>query len=312
MMNVKGMLRGVLVLMPLLSIACAAEEETAPVEPATATPVLEREPPRTRPAQALRGRGCSIVEPSDAEKGVIERSFPAVTGQGLAATSFADINVHVHVISMGPGPDYGDVADTQIASQIAVLNTAYASAGFRFVLASIDRTVDTAWFDMTQGSTAERDAKAALRVNGKNRLNLYITGAAVGGTLGWGSFPWSYAAAPGNDGVVVDFGTLPGGYYAPFNEGDTATHEIGHWLGLYHTFQGGCSSSNDLVSDTPATASPTLGCAVGRDSCVGTAFPGLDPVTNFMDYTDDACMDRFSPGQGSRMRSAWAAFRRVL
>jgi len=91
---------------------------------------------------------------------------------------------------------------------------------------------------------------------------------------------------------------MPGLSSSPFSEGDTLVHEVGHWLGVEHTFQGGCSGvgddAGDSVRDTEPESFPGAGCPVGRDTCPGG---GPDPITNFMDYTDDCCMYTFSTGQ---------------
>lgn len=216
------------------------------------------------------------------------------------------INVYFHVINNGSGIANGNVPDSQIAAQIAVLNDAFGPWGWSFTLAATDRTTNATWYGMSPGSQAEAQAKSALRRGSADDLNLYSANPG-GGLLGWGTFPWSYAQRPSDDGVVLLFSSLPGGSAAPYNLGDTATHEVGHWMGLYHTFQGGCNKKRgDFVEDTAPEKSPAYGCPTGRDSCRGG---DVDPIHNFMDYTDDACIDHFTAGQDARMDAQFTTYR---
>ena len=149
--------------------------------------------------------------------------------------------------------------------------------------------------------------KRALHTGGSNALNVYT--ASGGDFLGWATFPSSYASKPWYDGIVMDYRSMPGGPYGTnFSLGLTLTHESGHWLGLYHTFQGGCSPTGDLVDDTPAGEDPDLW-VPGQQGHLQQA--GKDPVHNFMDYSYDSCYTQFTAGQRDRMQDQWNYFRAV-
>ncbi|MBI4853699.1 MAG: zinc metalloprotease [Acidobacteria bacterium] len=234
------------------------------------------------------------------QKDLLEASkiSPNVTG--------ATINVYFHVIRRGTGVSNGDITSTMITNQMNVLNNAYAAWGYSFNLVSVDRTTNSTWYAAGPGTTAQNQMKNALRKGTADDLNIY-TNSPGGGLLGYATFPWSYTGNPKDDGVVILYSSVPGGSAAPYNLGDTATHEVGHWMGLYHTFQGGCSTTGgDFVSDTPAEASPASGCPTGRNTCSAT---GNDPITNFMDYSDDSCMFQFTSGQDARMDSMFTTYR---
>jgi len=253
--------------------------------------------PRLRALQSARGLTMGKGKPPWAGGG-------GGGGGGGGTTTGGTINVYFHVITAADGS--GNVSDSMIADQIDVLNAAYASTGWSFQLAGTTRTSNNSWYRMGPGTGSERKAKAALRVGTADDLNIYTANPSQG-LLGWATLPAWYESDPSYDGVVVLYSSLPGGTADPYNLGDTATHEVGHWMGLYHTFQGGCTAPGDEVADTPYEASAAFGCPVNRDSC--PSLDGLDPIYNFMDYTDDDCMDEFTRDQDDRMDAMFSTYR---
>jgi len=243
--------------------------------------------------QAINGRTDRIL----ASKAEIADS---AAGRG------ASIPVHVHVMLSKSGE--GDVSRLQIDQQIAVLNRQFgghesseaANTRFTFTLAGVQRYYNDKWH-------TDKDSlryRARTRVGGPETLNIWLVDFSA---LGIATFPFQYDAQPKTDGIRVHFDSLPGGSLKNYNLGGTATHEIGHWLGLFHTFDGGCSRSNDGVGDTPAQKYPTSGCPDEQDSC--TERRGVDPIHNYMDYSFDRCYNQFTPGQSMRMAEMWTAYR---
>ena len=273
------------------------------------TVINDQEDPGVQTGSESVNRGCATFDLDDLQKAQVEQDITnalAARGDILAAGATTSIPVHVHIITSSSGA--GAPSSNMITSQINVLNAAYASAGYAFTVVSTDTSRNDAWYTAQPNTTAETQMKTALHQGGAGDLNMYFNNMG-GGLLGWATFPSSYNSKPLMDGVVILTQSLPGGSASPYNEGDTGTHEVGHWMGLYHTFQGGCNGSGDGVSDTAAERSAAYGCPVGRDTCAGKRYPGLDPITNFMDYTDDDCMDNFSGGQRTRMQNAWITYR---
>lgn len=259
------------------------------------------------------GRRCGTHPISNAQRVNLMRRvgrFAAANRVPLdERTGPITIPVFFHVIH---NDGVGNVSDQGLKDQLKVLNDAFAPHDIKFVMSAVDRTDNATWFGMDLDTDAEKEAKEALGKNTNRMLNFY-TCSPPGGTLGWATFPWELAASPGIDGVVMLHSTLPGGSSTPYNLGDTAVHEVGHWLGLLHTFGENpfdpCLDT-DEVGDTPAHHVNFGTPPEGTDTCPDK--PGTDPIRNYMNYVDDDHMDRFSAQQVERLHEHIALFRPLL
>ena len=253
------------------------------------------------------GRACGTPEPTVGEAEALGAAVNAWIKQNHLFAG-GQIRVAFHVISSSNGE--GNIPQSQIDAQIQTLNTEFATMGFSFVLDSVDRTVNRKWFGMVPGGGTERQAKQALAIDPAHRLNVYTCKPGQS-LLGWAYFPNSYPESSTMHGVVIHYASVPGGALSAYNEGETLTHEIGHYLGLYHTFQGGCNAPGDYVDDTPYEASAYTGgdCSLQRDTCPSA---GLDPISNYMDYSYDRCLTNFTTGQKNRMQAITPQYRPSL
>jgi hypothetical protein len=252
------------------------------------------------------------------------------------------IPVVVHVVYNTPAEN---ISLAQIQSQLEVLNEDFnrqnldsvntpvpfrSVAGrmqLQFVLAQRDANGDpTTGVTRTQttktGFTDDDAIKYVSRGGADiwdrtKYLNIWV-GNLGAGLLGYAQFPGSGPAL--SDGVVIDytaFGRV-GTAQSPFNKGRTATHEVGHWLSLYHIWgdEPACVD-DDLVADTPMQQDENFGCPTfPLTSGTGAACPGVNTngamFMNYMDYVNDACMNMFTKGQASRVLTAISGFRPTL
>lgn len=258
------------------------------------------------------GRRCGCPRPSYVKVRQLDakmNEFRSANAAFRSAPGVIHIPVQFTHITDGSA---GTINAQQRKDQVDVLNDAYGKHNFKFTYDEANvKVIDNAdWFRMGHGSAAERAAKTTHQVNPETTLNFYTTNG--GGLLGWATFPWDLEGDPKLDGVVLVYTSLPQVGSPPYNLGQTATHEVGHWLGLFHTFQGGCSATGDHVGDTVPHGGPNYG-----KPTVGQRHNACNPndeapVQNYMNYVDDEWMDRFSDGQVTRMREMVGAFRPEL
>ena len=223
-----------------------------------------------------------------------------------------NIPVYVHVIYSN---SQQNISDSQINSQMAVLNDDFRKTNsdanqvpseFSGRAADSEISFSLAGTFRHSNSTANWGTNDAMKaayppVTPDTHLNIWICNIG-GGILGYAQFPGGPSTT---DGVVISpqyFGTQ-GFVSAPFNGGRTATHEVGHYLNLRHIWGDGRCNRDDFVSDTPKSDAPNYGCpSYPTVNCRSN-----DMTMNYMDYTDDACMNMFSTGQKSRMRAIFQA-----
>jgi hypothetical protein len=289
----------------------------------------EQDVPSRRQCGAAAAYYLKVEERPEFREG--QRQLEAATARRMAFGTAAisaegpvNIPVVVHVVH---NDESENISDAQIESQISVLNNDFRAqnpnrskvpaiweglitdTNIQFALASEDPAGDT-----TTGITRTRTDRPAFGVDDSVKspatggvrawptdryLNMWVC-KLDGGLLGYAQFP---GGPPETDGVVIlntAFGTN-GTATAPFNGGQTATHEVGHFLNLYHIWglYDDCTGG-DMVADTPNAAGPNYG-EPNFPSVSCNNGPNGDMFMNFMDYVNDSSMFMFTPQQVARM-----------
>ncbi|KAF4775891.1 metalloprotease [Colletotrichum scovillei] len=234
--------------------------------------------------------GCGTHDPTpehiEISKKLAEEEAANNGTMSLMAAATINVNVYFHVVASSQTVANGYITDKMLADQLAVMNSDFAPHGISYTLVETTRTINANWAQ----DGDEMAMKRALRKGTYKDLNLYFV-RTLGGDFGYCYFPTTAAAGSTayiRDGCTILSSTVPGGSETNYNLGKTVTHEVGHWFGLYHTFQGGCTGEGDSIADTPAQASFSTGCPTGRDSCPS---------------------QEFTPNQQTRMYSFWNQYR---
>ena len=255
------------------------------------------------------GRGCATKIPTPIE---IMRVDEEILLNKTRRILFDELTIEIrfHHITYGAK---GLIKKAQREELVKLLNEAFNDSKITFMYEESDVKYNDnySWYYMGHGSAAERQAKSELFEDSTKCLNFY-TGGLQAGLLGWATFPFDLAGDPVLDGVVVLDESLPGGSAAPYNLGMTGVHEVGHWLGLYHTFQGGCDGIGDHVHDTEAHSEPNYGKpeeGKPHNACIPGEFA---PIHNYMNYVDDDWMTEFTNAQEIRIKEQILMYRTGL
>ncbi|TFK26750.1 hypothetical protein FA15DRAFT_667030 [Coprinopsis marcescibilis] len=218
------------------------------------------------------------------------------------------VPLYYHVVYESETFAGGYLTDTQIHAAVSLLNEGFSTSGMEFRLDGIQRHHNPTWFRLSEpnsdGWPHEWQMKTQTKIGGMDTLNVWTNGMNL--AAGYARYPWDNLNGA-VDGVVMKYDVIPGNGNQ-IRSGKSLTHEVGHWAGLYHTFDGGCTGNGDFVADTAAqgTATDFNGCHP-RDTCPGQ--PGEDPVENFMDYSSDQCRNHFTWGQIDRMWTTFSTYR---
>lgn len=223
------------------------------------------------------------------------QSKPAETKDAIV------VPVYVHILQSSSGSN--PVTPTHISRTIQVLNRAFVKAGFQFRLQSTETVVNNEWAVISETEEYLYDEIAGSENTGVRRgVNVYI--GQLEGLCGIADLP--YSENP-NEALFLSYDCMVGGRLS--NDTDTIAHEMGHFMGLLHTFApepNGCRGNGDGISDTPFEKVEHYQCR-RYDTC--PTKPGLDPVQNFMDYTGDDCNHVFTTRQMVVMRAAHRKYR---
>jgi hypothetical protein len=254
------------------------------------------------PVEALPESAAMRRCPVESSKPIPSAILQAVKSRAdVEAKNTYTVPLHIHVLqdSQGTNPTSTAIIDAMVAR----LNSGFSRTGFVFQIQSIETVVNDSWAQIPKNNRSVLDdISAALNVGSRDSANVYIH--LLEGLCGVASLPY---AEDQYEAVYLDYRCIPGGEES--DAYDTVIHEMGHFLGLFHTFApepNGCRGKGDYISDTPFQKTAHFQCK-RYDTCPKK--PGLDPVRNYMDYTGDSCGHRFTRGQIALMRNAHAYYR---